>query len=245
MTPLVLAAQGLGGRSGQLGRNLSIHPAAGALAEMAEPVLPWHGIPQGYAIEELHDEGILYEGAAVPLEMTMSMTSLIGPELIRLAESFDRVASFGFLVEDTSRGRVAEVMGQPVIQYWLQERDVAHIKRGIDVLAQIYFAAGAHTVHAPIAGFEVLRSEADLARLRRATVRPWDLDLSAYHPLGTARMGADPATSVIGPDHQVHDTPQLYVVDGSAVPTPLGVNPQITIMAMATRAAEKVAAALA
>ena len=245
MTPLLLAAQGLGGRSGQLGRNLSIHPAAGALAELAEPVLPWHGIPQGYAIEELHDEGILYEGAAVPLEMTMSMTSLIGPELIRLAESFDRVSSFGFMIEDTSRGRVAEVMGQPMIQYWLQERDVAHIKRGIDVLAQIYFAAGAHTVHAPIAGFEVLRSEADLARLRRATLRPWDLDLSAYHPLGTARMGADPATSVIRPDHQVHDTPRLYVVDGSAVPTPLGVNPQVTIMAMATRAAEKVAAALA
>ena len=244
MTPLVLAAQGLAGSSGQLGKNLSIHPAAGALAELDEPVQPWKGIPQGYAIEELHEEGILYEGAAVPLEMTMSMTSLIGPELIRLAESFDKVASFGFLVEDTTRGRVGEVMGQPLIQYWLSDRDVAHIKRGIDVLAQIYFAAGAHTVHAPIAGFEVLRSEADLARLRRATVRPWDLDLSAYHPLGTARMGADPATSVIGPDHQVHDTARLYVVDGSAVPTPLGVNPQVTIMAMATRAAEQVAAAL-
>jgi choline dehydrogenase-like flavoprotein len=36
----------------------------------------------------------------------------------------------------------------------------------------------------------------------------------------------------------------LYIVDGSAVPTPLGVNPQITIMAMATRAAEKIAHAL-
>ena len=54
------------------------------------------------------------------------------------------------------------------------------------MLARIYFAAGAHVVHAPIAGFEVLRGEADLVRLRRATVRPWDFDLSAYHPLGTA-----------------------------------------------------------
>src|SRR5262249_13194969 len=95
MTPLVLAAQGLGGGSGQLGRNLSIHPACGALAEFDEQILSWRGIPQGYAIEELHDEGILYEGAMVPLEMTMSMTQLIGPELVRLAESFDHVASFG------------------------------------------------------------------------------------------------------------------------------------------------------
>ncbi len=243
-TPMLLASQGLGGSSGQLGKNLSIHPAAGAIAEFEEQILPWNGIPQGYAIEELHDEGILYEGAMVPLEMTMSMTQMIGPELIRLAESFDHVSSFGFLVEDTARGSVREVMGQPVIQYWLQDKDVAHIKRGVDVLAQVYFAAGAKVVHSPITGFEVLRSPADLEPLRRATIRPWDLDLTAYHPLGTARMGRDPRSSVVGPDNQVHDTPGLYVVDGASVPGSLGVNPQVTIMALATRAAEKIARAL-
>jgi len=244
MTPILLGAQGLAQRSGQLGKNLTIHPAAGALAEYDEEILPWKGIPQGYSIEELHDEGILYEGATVPLEMTMSMTQLIGPQLIRLAESYDRVATFGFMVEDTARGSVREVMGQPVIQYSLTEQDVAHIKRGMDVLAQVFFASGARVVHTGIAGFDVLSSPDDLLRLRRANLRPWDLDLSAYHPLGTARMGTDPAKTVIGPDHQVHDTPGLYVVDGAAVPTALGVNPQITIMALATRAAEKIAAAL-
>lgn len=245
MTPLVLDQQGLGNASGQLGKNLSIHPACGTLAEFDEQILPWKGIPQGYSIEELHDEGILYEGASVPLEMTMGMTSLIGPELTRLAEGFDHVASFGFLVEDTSRGSVSSVMGQPMIRYWLSDRDVAHIKRGLDVLAQVYFAAGARRVYSPVAGFEVLESADDLVRLRRANLHAWDLDLSAYHPLGTARMGRDPASSVVGPDHQVHDTRSLYIVDGAAVPSSLGVNPQVTIMAMATRAAEKIAGALA
>jgi choline dehydrogenase-like flavoprotein len=245
MTPVLLARQALGRASGQLGKNLSIHPACGALAEFDEQILPWKGIPQGYAVEELHEEGILYEGAMVPLEMTVTMTQLIGPELVRLAEGFDHVASFGFLVEDTSRGSVSEVMGQPLIRYWLGDKDVAHIKRGLDVLARIYFAAGARVVHTPVAGHDILRSEADLARLRRATIRAWDLDLSAYHPLGTARMGRDPASSVIDANHELHDCRGLYVVDGSAVPTSLGVNPQITIMALATRAAEKISAALA
>ncbi len=244
LTPLLLASHGLGSRSGQLGRNLSIHPAAGALAEFDEEILPWKGIPQGYGIEELHDEGILYEGAMLPIEITMNMVQLIGPELTRLAESFGHVASFGFMVEDTSRGRVRAVRGQPVIEYWLTEQDVAHIKRATDVLAQVFFAAGATKVHAPISGFDALTSVDDLARLRRASIRPWDLDLSAYHPLGTARIGRDPATSVCDADHQVHDTPGLYIVDGAAVPTSLGVNPQVTIMALATRAAERIAAKL-
>lgn len=243
-TPLLLSAQGLGARSGQLGKNLSIHPCAGALAEFDEQILPWAGIPQGYGIEELHEEGILFEGTMVPLEMMMNMTQRIGPDLVRLAEGFDHVATFGFMVEDSSRGSVREVMGQPVIQYWLTEKDVAHIKRGMDVLAQVFFAAGAKVVHTGISGFDTLTCEADLAALRRARVRPWDLDLSAYHPLGTARMGRDPATSVVDPDHQLHDTKGLYVVDGASVPSSLGVNPQVTIMAMATRAAEKIAAAL-
>jgi choline dehydrogenase-like flavoprotein len=131
-----------------------------------------------------------------------------------------------------------------VIRYWLTEQDVSHIKRALDVLAQIFFAAGARVVHLPVAGFDRVGRD-DLPAFRRARLRPWDLELSAYHPLGTARMGKDPASSVVDPNHQVHDVPGLYVVDGSSVPSPPGVNPQVTIMAMATRAAEKIAGALA
>lgn len=244
LTPLLLGAQDLANRSGQLGKNLSIHPACAALAEFDEPILPWKGIPQGYGIEELHDEGILYEGASVPLEMTMAISPMIGPDLVRLAESFDRVASFGFLVEDTSRGSIDTLFGQPIIHYWLNRSDVARLKRGLDVLAQIYFAAGAKRVYLPVHGFGILHSADELPALRRAKIAARDLDLSAYHPLGTARMGIDPSASVVGQDHQCHDTAGLYIVDGASVPSSLGVNPQVTIMAMATRAAEKIASAL-
>jgi choline dehydrogenase-like flavoprotein len=243
-TPLLLARNNLCGGSGELGRNLSIHPAAGMLAEFDENISAWNGIPQGYCIEDFHAEGILFEGAYTPLELTMSMVQQLGPRLVELAERFDHVASFGFMVEDTSRGSVREALGQPVVTYMLGEGDVARVKRGVDLLAQVFFAAGARRVITPVHGFDELTSPADLDRLRRTTIRASDLDLSAYHPLGTARMGTRPATSVVGPDHQAHDVDRLYVVDGSAVPSSLGVNPQVTIMALATRAAEKIAAAL-
>ena len=56
----------------------------------------------------------------------------------------------------------------------------------------------------------------------------------------SAWMGADPRRSVVGPDHAVHDVRDLYVTDGSSAPSSLAVNPQLTIMAMATRAAERI-----
>ena len=64
-----------------------------------------------------------------------------------------------------------------------------------------------------------------------------DLELMAFHPLGTARAGGDPRRAVLDADLAVRGVAGVHVADGSAVPSSLGVNPQITIMALATRLA--------
>lgn len=61
------------------------------------------------------------------------------------------------------------------------------------------------------------------------------------HPLGTLRFGDDPATSVLDPDCKAHDLSNLYVTDGSFMPTSLGVNPSLTIAANALRVADIIA----
>ena len=61
----------------------------------------------------------------------------------------------------------------------------------------------------------------------------------ALDPLGSARIGSDRRASVCDPDGRVWDAEELYVVDGSVLPTSLGVNPQLTVMAMALRVASK------
>ena len=244
ITPTFLERNRLAGGSGQLGRNLSIHPAAGALAEFDEPIESWKGVPQSLAIEEFHDDGILFEGAATPIEFTAALMPQLGRRLVDMCERFDRIASFGLMVSDTSRGRVRLLGGRPVVTYMLNDADVARLHRGLGILARVYFAAGARTVMMPVHGFPELRGAGDLARFDAATLRASDLELSAYHPLGTARLGPDPRSSVVDAEHQVHGTPGLYVVDGAAVPSSLGVNPQVTIMALATRAAERLAARL-
>ncbi len=62
-----------------------------------------------------------------------------------------------------------------------------------------------------------------------------------FHPLGTCRMATSARRGVVDTDHEVFGHPGLFIADGSVVPSSVAVNPQITIMAMATRAAERIA----
>src|SRR5262249_19929734 len=160
--------------------------------------------------------------------------SILGPKLVEMLEDYRHVACFGFLIEDTSRGRVRPgPNGRPLITYWLNDHDVARIKRGVEILSRVFFAGGARRVLPAVNGFDELGPE-DLQRFREAKVGARDFEITAYHPLGTARMGPDPRSSVIGLDHQLHDLPGLYITDGSALPSSPAVNPQMTIMALAT-----------
>ncbi|HEU4657844.1 MAG TPA: GMC family oxidoreductase [Capillimicrobium sp.] len=236
-TPVLLARNGIGGRSGQLGRNLSIHPATAARARFDEEIVLWEGVPQSYYVDELAGDGIMLEGIAGPpdyLAMSIPRSGHAHRELMLDAR---RLAQFGVMVSDTARGRVHRLLGRPVVRYDLHPADARRFQRGLELLARIWFAAGAREVVVPVAGVPALR-DGDVSPLRAARVRPRDLSLMAFHPLGTARAGADPRRSVVGPDLQVHDVPGLYVSDGSVVPSSLGVNPQITIMALATRLAD-------
>jgi choline dehydrogenase-like flavoprotein len=70
-------------------------------------------------------------------------------------------------------------------------------------------------------------------------VRPWSVDFIGpvtVHPLASCRIGDDPATSALTPNHELRGHPGLFVTDGSAVPTSLCVNPSLTIAALAERA---------
>ena len=74
-----------------------------------------------------------------------------------------------------------------------------------------------------------------------ASVRDFGLSpIWGWHLLGTARMGTDPATSVVDGSNQAHDVPNLYIVDGSSLPTSGGVNPTATIQALALRCADQI-----
>jgi choline dehydrogenase-like flavoprotein len=236
-TPLLLTRNRLGGASGQLGHNLAIHPATSVRARFDEPIDQWVGVPQSYYVDELAPEGIMLEGAAGPPDYLAMVLPGRGDPHRELMLQARHIAQFGVMVSDSSRGHVrVPRRGGPIIRYDLNAADVAKFKRGIEALCEIYREAGARELLVPVRGVPRITPD-DLTPLRQARFRAADLELMAFHPLGTARAGADPRTAVVNGELELHGVPGLHVADASAIPTALGVNPQVTIMTLATRLA--------
>lgn len=245
LTPVFLQQQKICNSSRRVGKNLSIHPAISVAAMMNHEVKGYNSIPQGYGVDQFHREGILFLGASAPMDVGSAEFPFIGKKLIDMMEAYDRVAQFGCMIEDHTRGVVRRGLGgQPFIWYWVGKEEMARLKTAVTIMARIYFAAGAQTVFTGVERFEELNSEKDIETFAKLKLTPRDFIITAFHPLGTCAMGPDPKTSVVNPNHETHDVKNLYICDGSVVPTPLCVNPQETIMALSTRAAERIAGAL-
>ena len=239
-TPLFLRRQGIDEASGQIGRNLSLHPATGVRALFDEQIDMWSGVPQSYYIDQFADEGIMLEGAAGTPDTLASSLPYVGERHRALMEKVRNLSQFGIMVSDSSRGTVREFLGRPHIRYSLNDDDTSKFKRAIEILCEIYWAAGATRVYPPVTGLPELGPD-DMERLRRFDMKSSALALMAFHPLGTCRMGADPTQAPVDPAGRLRGYDGLYIADGSIVPSSLGVNPQITIMALATKIAYGIA----
>ncbi|MBI3184557.1 MAG: GMC family oxidoreductase [Myxococcales bacterium] len=245
-TPLLLLKQGLCSQSGQVGRNLSLHPATAVSALFEERIAGYNAIPQGYCCDQFHREGMLLLGASAPIDVAANMFPFTGKRLMEVMEAYDRIASFGVMVEDEGRGRVRpRPDGSPAITYFLSKRDVERLQQGMAHIGEIFLAAGAKKLFPLLQRMPELEGREGLKRLSEANLRAWDFFATSFHPLGTCRMGTDPKKSVVGLDHQSHEVERLFIVDGSALPGPTAVNPQVTIMAFADRAARLISERLA
>jgi choline dehydrogenase-like flavoprotein len=236
-TPVVLLENGFD--LPRVGKNLSVHPAAGLVARLRETLDPWSAIPQGYAVYGYEDHGIQFEGFYLPPQMLSAALPFIGEELTAWMDDFDRLGQFGFMVRDGGDGWVRRgPSGRPIIGYRASEQTRKRLALACSVVAEVFIAAGATEVTPGIARQPVVRTRAEARALAHVETTPMDWRLLGAHPLGTCAMGGSPDSAVVDFDHRVFGTDNLHIVDGSAVPTSLGVNPQMTIMAMALRAAD-------
>jgi choline dehydrogenase-like flavoprotein len=231
-----------------LGRNLFLHPTTAVAGQYEEPVCGWIGAPQSVLCDEFGQRRGNY---GFRLE-----TAPVHPGLIALAQPWHgardhrsrmqhaaHVAAVIVLTRDRASGRVrVDPQGRAVVDYVPGRLERVLLQDGIATAAMVHWAAGAaeiHTLHAR-----------DFTLRRRGGARHDDIQsycrevirqpvhgnrcaLFSAHQMGTCRMGSDARASVCDERGRVRGFAGLYVADASLFPASSGVNPMLTIMALA------------
>jgi choline dehydrogenase-like flavoprotein len=260
-TPALLKRSGL--RNPNIGKYLKLHPATAVWGVFDEELRPWEGVMQAlYSDQHRYLDGgygLKYETAANHPHLFIPFSPWPGSrEHLGLMQALPSMVPLGVLLRDRDGGEVRVGRdGEPVVRYKLSPFDAQHVRTGIDGAAQILEAAGAKRIfssHARWVAYEPgngrgasgtsgSRTEF-MAAADAAGYGAGQITLGSFHIMGSARMGGSPATAACDPTGQTWDVRNLYVFDGSAFPTASGVNPQISIQAIAHMGARGLAAAL-
>jgi len=249
-TPGVLAASGV--RSPHLGRHLKLHPTTALFAKFDEPIETFKGAMQTVYSDQFGD---LDDAYGAKLEVAPSHPGLAAFSLpwrsreqhAGAMRDSSHAAAMISLTRDRGEGSVD--LGNGDVHYRVSDYDAKHMLIGLNGLIEVAFAAGARlvrTLHQDV--LELDRTAASSARRRelaeailaRGAV-PNRLAVFSAHQMGTCRMNRDPHNGVVDARGAVHGTTGLYVADGSAFPLSSGVNPMLTIMALASRSANAIA----
>lgn len=238
-TPVLLQRSGLGKGLRQIGRNMTLHPSFRMLGRFEEEVRGWQGALQPAFAEHPEHEHLTMVGLYVPPSVLGATMPGFGPEHVERARRIPHLAMFGGLIHDEGGGVVKPGFGrEPRATFRMAKQERAAVPRALRIMAETFRAAGAKEIFLPLLGLEPLNvdrfDEFDFARvpMRR-------LECASQHPLGTCRMGTNPDHSVVDEDAKVWGVKELFIGDGAVIPTSLGVNPQETVMTMATRTAWK------
>ncbi|MEJ7785161.1 MAG: GMC family oxidoreductase, partial [Solirubrobacteraceae bacterium] len=247
-SPALLLRSGIGGPA--VGKNLRLHPAYIVMGVYDEPVEGWRGQVQSLvsdAYEGLEEDGEF----GFLIEATTVQPALIGTIFPwgdgrshkELMQTLRWQAPFITVARDHGSGEVVlDDMGRAVMRWGLDDEvDRRLATRAHVELCRLHRAAGAVEVFTAHASELRWRTgddfEAFLGRVEAASYEPNDVACFTAHQMGSCRMGSDPSTSVADGRGELHDVKGVWIGDASAFPTAPGVNPMVSIMALARRTA--------
>ena len=252
-TPALLQRSGLKGSA--VGAGLRLHPGTAVVGIFDETLRPWEGTMQSIFTDEFVNLDGQYHGVKIesgpmhPAILALAIPWRDPTHYRRLMRALPNMSVLAPLVRDHGGGRVTAVEGAARVDYRMTTNDVSDMRRGVEASVRIMEAGGALEVFTTQAGFAAYHPgqrggiDGFMEEVDRQGYGPGQMGYLSFHQMGSCRMGTDPATSAIGPDAQSHEIKALFVADSSAFPDALGVNPMITIMAMAHRASRFIAAA--
>jgi choline dehydrogenase-like flavoprotein len=252
-SPALLLRSGIGGPAA--GRHLRLHPASLVGGVYEQPIEGWIGQIQSALSDQFKhcegEHGFLIEATTVaPAIVAMSLPWEDGAAHKRLlATSLRHIAPFISVARDHGEGQVViDAHGRAVTRWsFSDEIDARMFHQAMVELAKLQRAAGAKEIitfyqQPALSWREGEDFDAFLVAIEQGSLQANDIAAFTAHQMGSCRMGASPEDSVADGRGELHDTPGVWIGDASAFPTAPGVNPMISIMALAHRTAENIAA---
>jgi hypothetical protein len=241
--------------AGRVGLRTFLHPVVGMIGRYKDPVEGFYGAPQSIASHQFVEPdagqvGFFFETAPVHPMLAASAYPGFGLPMQGFIQELAHVGIMialhvdGFLPGDEGGTVSLRPGGLPKLNYPvsgpLRQAMATSHKR----LAELNFAAGADWVSTLHTNPVKMSDSSDLKRLDDQSYGAFQHAIFSAHQMGGCAMGADPNRSVVDQRCQVRGLTNLFVVDGSVLPTSLGVNPSQTIYGMAHWAAEHIAASV-
>ncbi len=251
LSPALLLRSGIA--SDQAGRGFHLHPVSIAAGVYDEDLAGhWSGVPQSVLSDAFAE---LEQGYGFRLEVPQAYPGILAASYpwwsaaahAARARDARRTAAFIAIVRDRTEGRVVvDRQGEPIVRYRTAALERRLLVRGMIEAARVHAAAGARrifTLHTPPLEAEAAGIERLADQIERRGAAANRVTLFSAHQMSSCRIGSGRRRSVADPDGRVWDVRGLYVTDASAFPSATGVNPMLTVMALARRTAQRMTAA--
>jgi Choline dehydrogenase and related flavoproteins len=215
-------------------------------ADFDEKIEGFKGLPIGYSCLEFS----VFKGPKAPgylIEGIFEMPSTYGIFLpsfnLDWKERMNRYKNYAsamMVMHDDANGVITvNKRGDAIVKYNLSNKDKKHLRESLKNAARIYFEAGAKRIITSHIKETIIESKNDIdSVLDKAGFDTGDIILISAHPQGGNIMGDKGERSVVDCNLESHEISNLFVTDGSVFPSSIGVNPQFSIMAFATKTAE-------
>ncbi len=248
-TPALLRRSGL--TNPHIGANLRLHPTTVVFSLYDDPVRMWQGVPMSRVAKQFMNldgkgYGVALEVAPAHPGLTAATLPWVGGTAHkRLVGQMAHMANALAITRDAHGGYIKlDKHGQPIIDYRLHPYDRAHLQRGVLELLKIHRASAPREVFSPHNA--MLRYvndgthdfDAFLARVEKAGLAANAFPLFSAHQMASCRIAGSPTLGALAPNGESYEVKNLYVADGSALPTATGVNPMVSIMTLAYHVAQ-------
>ena len=223
----------------QVGATLRMHPTIKVTARFGHAVEAASARLPLYAISEFMPDQRIGGSFFRPGFFGMSLAE-DWKERGWLLPDWERCGMYYAMARAEAAGRIKLLpgLGEPVVRYNLTPADWRNLASGLGRLGQAMFAAGATHVYPSIAGHPGWTEAGQCGEFETRDLPAERTNLMTIHLFSSCPPGEDRSRCATDSFGAVRDVENLVLADGSQIPEAPGVNPQLTIMALALRAAE-------